>query len=458
MDICRLWPPIRALPTGAGGDIRLKTIHITDALLTRLASQPADGDALSLLRVGQLSRHLQLISYITRTWQDDPQRWAPAIRLISQAQQSATDVANELLAAPCVGSWASHCVRRLRETVRSGPPLHVEASYLNAIAVVAAMRAGFDADLALYARGGMVLLPTLGAARLDIPDHAEVLATVSKGRLTLSARGISVLPPPDTSQETADWLPIRTISVGATDATTTLLLDDLDYYRDCFGKPIVPRLSAEDSARFAALTQAAWQVLAAHAPARAKELAGGLRSLVPLAGQQDGRRVSVTSVEAFGAIGLSLPKDAEQLGATLVHEFQHSKLSCLLGLLALYDTTVSGRYFAPWKAEPRPFEGLLQGAYAFLAVTDYWRCLHQAGRGSLSERHFAERRAQVDNALRTLEGERHLTPEGRIFVSHMRDTMAHLLSVPVAPEIDAAARDGLHQAFQAWQERDQDAR
>jgi hypothetical protein len=32
------------------------------------------------------------------------------------------------------------------------------------------------------------------------------------------------------------------------------------------------------------------------------------------------------------------------------------------------------RYYAPWRADPRLASGLLQGTYAFLGVSGFWRC------------------------------------------------------------------------------------
>jgi HEXXH motif-containing protein len=33
---------------------------------------------------------------------------------------------------------------------------------------------------------------------------------------------------------------------------------------------------------------------------------------------------------------------------------------------------MSGALHVPWRVDPWPFDGLLQGAYAYLAVTVYW--------------------------------------------------------------------------------------
>ena len=83
----------------------------------------------------------------------------------------------------------------------------------------------------------------------------------------------------------------------------------------------------------------------------------------------------------------------------MVHEFQHSKL------------------WAPWRTDPRPLGGLLQGVYAFLGVADTWRALAaRPALGDLAMREFAEAREQVDVALGELTGAGALTPAGEVFV------------------------------------------
>ena len=65
---------------------------------------------------------------------------------------------------------------------------------------------------------------------------------------------------------------------------------------------------------------------------------------------------------------------------TLVHEFQHSKLSAMLDLVPLTDPDDHGRYFAPWRVDPRPLAGLLQGVYAFVGRRRHVAC--PAGRST----------------------------------------------------------------------------
>ena len=43
------------------------------------------------------------------------------------------------------------------------------------------------------------------------------------------------------------------------------------------------------------------------------------------------------------------PSTAAEFAVTLVHEFQHSKLSAMLDLKPLIDPADDRRYFAPWQ-------------------------------------------------------------------------------------------------------------
>ena len=98
----------------------------------------------------------------------------------------------------------------------------------------------------------------------------------------------------------------------------------------------------------------------------------------------------------------------------MVHEFQHSKL------------------WAPWRTDPRPLGGLLQGVYAFLGVADTWRALAaRPALGDLAMREFAEAREQVDVALGELTGAGALTPAGEVFVDGLRTAADALLAEPL---------------------------
>lgn len=80
------------------------------------------------------------------------------------------------------------------------------------------------------------------------------------------------------------------------------------------------------------------------------------------------------------------------------------------------------RYPAPWRKDPRPLEGLLQGTYAHLAVSEFWRV--RAGLGESDQAEAAKRyehwRAHTAAGIETLANSDLLAPPGMRFASQMR--------------------------------------
>jgi uncharacterized protein len=77
----------------------------------------------------------------------------------------------------------------------------------------------------------------------------------------------------------------------------------------------------------------------------------------------------------------ALPADPAHL-ALLIHEFQHVKMSAARDL---FDPADQRLYRVPWRPDPRPFEGVLQGTYAHLAVSDFWRIHRHTAAGPSTE-------------------------------------------------------------------------
>ena len=194
--------------------------------------------------------------------------------------------------------------------------------------------------------------------------------------------------------------------------------------------------------------------MGAEHPGYASGIAAGLSTITPLASGAPGRQHSVTARSAFGAIAVTLPADGEALALSVVHEFQHAKLGALLDLFELCDATDRRRFYAPWRDDPRPVEALLQGTYAHLGVTDYWRLRrHRAvGQAALdAAEQFARWRQLTAEAIETLADSGALTPLGDRFVAGMRATVVPWLDEPVPPDAAAAARRWIAEREQAWQ-------
>lgn len=356
-----------------------------------------------------------------------------------------------LLLAPLVGPWAE---RALALLTGAGPPDPGAAAHtlghLAPLAAAAALRAGLPYRLRLTAVGGSLALPTLGALRTG-PRTTEVDAHHSGGRLVLrTAAQPSVTVRPQRGH--GAWA--ASPAWRAAHALPPLVpgghpvpLDDLDPYR-------VPRHSAQPG--FAGTAElddlarkrwgAAWSpvaVLLAHGgPHRISEAAAFLRGLVPLAPPggtvaEASGSCSGTRREAFGAVLSSEPADATAFAETLVHETQHIKLAALATLTPLHHADPAPRHFAPWRPDPRPFDGLWHGVYSHLALADWWlRYARAVPPGPARDRAWAEharRREQVGAALPALVGSDALTPAGRTVAEGMVTAYTRLTHAEVPP-------------------------
>ena len=55
---------------------------------------------------------------------------------------------------------------------------------------------------------------------------------------------------------------------------------------------------------------------------------------------------------------------------TLTHELQHTKLNAVMYLFELLEPVAGERFYAPWRDDPRPLGGFLQGIYAFFGIAE----------------------------------------------------------------------------------------
>jgi uncharacterized protein len=112
--------------------------------------------------------------------------------------------------------------------------------------------------------------------------------------------------------------------------------------------------------------------------------------------------------------------------------------------------------YAPWRPDPRPLEGLLQGSYAHIGVTDVWRALRTVRTGDEreeAEHQFARWRMMTAEAIRRLLDTGSLTSTGEQFVRAMGDTVEPWLSEHVTPAIEDAARYRAEKHRAAWEAR-----
>jgi uncharacterized protein len=358
--------------------------------------------------------------------------------LLALLQQGSEAAVNDVLAHPYVRAWAERCLRAATKPDGKPAPLPPESGHLAAIAAAVAVRAGVPAEIDIPVTDGFLILPTLGrlrtgpagAATVSVADGGfEVRAHTGKWHVKLAD---PVAGP--------DWEPVRLLRSGQ----FTIALEDTDPYRDCHQWPTASRLPDAVFARWQELFAGAWSLTEQDYPRYAEGLAAGLTALTPLANDIPGREISAAARPAFGAVGAALPADSAALALLVIHEFQHVKLGGLLDLFDLCDPADRRHYYAPWREDPRPLEPLLQGTYAHLGVTDYWRVRRHrlAGADALAAAvQFARWRTMTAEAIETLAGSGALTADGARFVAGMHGTVQPWLDEPVEQAAVTAARD-----------------
>lgn len=406
------------------------------AELTRGEGGPA---TLDLLIGAERSRRLLLLRML-----DNAADVGPAWSLLSRAQRRAPSVVDDLLVYPQTGMWLASTLRRMHGTApQDEPPLWVELGHFSALAAAAALRAELDFTLDVPVRHGRVPLPTLGCAELPVTEPwATATVRSEAGRAVVEAHGATVALPDPPGSPGPGWYPVRRLAVGPAQRRLEMTLDDVDPYRT-YPRPTEPRpLSEEAAAQWQQVLEQAWDVLLRDLPGTADALRRGMFSLTPTPAGERFRPRSVSAGDAFGGLEASEPDDAVQLAATLVHEFQHTKLGGLLHLTPLLtgraeeDTAL---WYAPWRDDPRPIDGLLQGIYAFMGVTGFWRVRRTAtnARNAVPHFEFALWRAHVAAAMEQIHQHARLTPVGSALLDTLRDRCAEWLREPV-PEAQLA--------------------
>ncbi|WP_144126884.1 HEXXH motif domain-containing protein [Catellatospora sichuanensis] len=402
--------------------------------------------AVAALRAAQLSRHLLLVGHLLRHWPGGPAERDAVADTLDRVRRAAPDRYADVLGAPLVGSWTGIVVRAVERGVAAAS----DFGQLCGIAAVAAAAAGEPADLAVPVRDGVVSVPGLGA--LVVGDAASARLIADGGRLTVVAGGRSVPLSRDPGEATVPgWLPVHRLRAPGGPGVA---LDDVDPYRHGHHAPPANRLDDTEVAHWQAVFAQAWGMLERRMPGRAGELATGLQTLVPLAQTDPHSARSATIKYAFGAFGLTRPGSAADLVVTMVHEFQHSKLSGMLDLAPMSDPADTRRFFAPWRTDPRPLAGLLQGVYAFVGVADAWRALRdEDGLEALASDRFAQARLQVERGLGAVEASGALTGAGERLVAGLRARTDELLAEPLDPQVVQAAEQALSASHRQWIDR-----
>jgi len=402
------------------------------------------GDAASIAPLsrsqGSIRRRL-LRSLQARAAADASGTFSAGWDLLTHLDASSRDVVDEVLAHPYVRAWAEHCLRA------PGGPV-TDAGHLASIAAAAAIRSGTLAELEVPVADGHVHLPTLG--RLRVGDSATaIVAARGAGAFEVRAPNGKWHVRLGAAEPGADWEPVRELRSG----TFSVRLEDTDPYRTCHQWPVTARLSDAEAAAWQASFDEAWQLIERSYPRYAPGIAAGLSTLVPLAADPAGEERSAAARPAFGAIAVALPPAAADLALLIIHEFQHVKLGALYDLYDLYDRLDPRLFHVLWRPDARPLGPTLQGTYAHVAVTDYWRQRRHLVTGTDADRaaeQFACWRVGTAEAIEALASSGALTPSGAGFVDGLRVTVEPWLGEQVPAAAAAAAGRWAAERRQAW--------
>jgi len=373
--------------------------------------------------------------------------------LLTRIQAADPGASTWLLGLPHLGGWAHDGLIRLDQGAAP------DFAYLACAAAAAAVRAGVPFELDAPVRDGHVLLPGLG--RLTVGGEAAWARLHYDGKHLAARDGVMasrVVLGPDygSGQPVPHWRGTPAVRVLADGLAWDVLLVTDDPYLDRYTLPMSAGLSGHELRRWRQLIQAAWEVLVRHHRWAAEPIATGVSVIVPLTPQSETDLISATSPAAFGAVATSWPPDPVTMAETLVHEFQHVKLCGLLDMVPLAESGAE-KVYAPWRQDPRPAGGLLQGIYAHLGIVRFWRSQRQAETDPdhILRAHvqFARWRAAIEGAVDTLLRTGCLAPDGVRFTGLLRDQERALGDEPVpGPALQIAGEVALDHRL-TWQIR-----
>jgi HEXXH motif-containing protein len=431
----------------------MRTHHLSARHFAELAGGRGDANAVATLSRGQHSiRLLRLHAMLNEAGATHPHaRLEASFSLLSAVQEHAPAALNDTLAEPHVGAWLAHSLRRTRGSVGGGEPIWKDLGHLASIAATAAIRAGLEFEVAVPVRAGTAVLP--GYGRATVGAEFDWVPVSGDGK-TFTVADVTVPEEPD--QDAPGWEGLHVLRARCGELSIQVGLDDLDPFRDLHQLSAAKRIDPPTLRLWQQRFTECWDVLVTHHRGYAEAISAGLITLVPLAAQRSTRGVSATSMDTFGAISLSLPGDTLAMTVTLIHEFQHAKLGALMDLIALHEQTDTTRYYAPWRDDPRPLGGLLHGAYAFLAVVDFWRIqrnLLDAQQARFAHFEFARWRERVSRVVDVVATSDGLTATGQRFVGGMRAALTPWWDEWVPGESAELARNAAENHRIGWRLR-----
>ncbi|MEV0676150.1 HEXXH motif-containing putative peptide modification protein [Actinosynnema sp. NPDC050436] len=393
-------------------------------LFDRVCAGPAAGPALRALRDAENALRKQLLLAFDSELRRNDRASAvlpdfdAAWELLLRVEDTHPELVDGIVMFPAVGLWLQRAIKQLGGEFPDRPADRAGIGVLHAVAAAAAVRAGVDCAIRVPVVRGVVSLPTVGRFDVAVDDGVDfVRLTASGGRTALDHGGTPLA---------GGFTEVRRHRAEVAGLALDVVFDDADPHR-AFTEGTSPPDPVDDAefARWRAQLDEAWSVLVDWHPGYAEELAQGLVSLVPLT--REGKLVGASCAAAFGAVALSEKATADDLADALVHELQHSKLNALLELGPLHEPDEQRRFYAPWRDDPRPLNGVLHGIYAFASVVEFWhdrRGRVAPERAAEAEFAFVLRALQVRSAIEDVAATARLTARGRLFLAALSDRLA----------------------------------
>jgi HEXXH motif-containing protein len=392
----------------------------------------------------------------TRLGHEEAGQVRQAYELLAAVQDHYPGAAESVIGHPATGAWALRALCGLlgREGLAGRPQARNTApGDLARLAAAAALKAGARFSIRVPAPGGVLALPAAG--RILLPEATDSVLITSAGQnISLRTDSGDSISSVRGLRDLRGWQEIRTIEARGGDISLNLLVDDIDPYRMPTASP-AERLTASGYLIWQRRISEAWELLVRHHRAIALDFRGAIGVLTPLRPPPSGVR-GVTSHETFGAIGMSLPHDGVTVAVTFAHEVQHAKLCALLDQVPLVYPDDGRRFYAPWRTDPRPARSLLQGAYAFLGVADFWRrqrYLETGNRVVRAHAEFARWRKAALGVAELLSESESLTGDGRVFVTGMLTTLRRLNAESVPAQAHRMAERDADEHLARWRSR-----
>lgn len=437
--------------------MRLRPHQLPAEAFAALAAGGGGAGVVRVLADVQYSKHLLLVWGVMDTARASGHAQARAAcqgyELLASIQEHAPGAVAAVLRYPSVGAWGECTLRALRG---DRVPVAGEPAQLAGLAAAAAIRSGQPCAIDVPARDGMIGLPSVGQVRVPpgpAPDAAaSVRCTAAGTRVIIGRHTVDI--PADTGQDAPAWRGLRPVRAAAGGLAIRLVVDDLDPYR-MPSAALGGRLDGAEVSRWQTVLREAWDLLVSQPGTTAEEIRAAIRVLTPLSPATHGQH-SASSRQVFGCTALSPPSDGPGLAVTLAHEVQHAKLGALLDVVALTVPGHPKRYYAPWRDDPRPVPGLLQGAYAYLGVSRFWRWQRHQEDGAAAIRahaEFARWRDAATMVCDVLLASGSLTGAGTAFVSGMRGTLREWAGEQVPAAALRLARRDSERHLARWRQR-----